>query len=70
MILRSRGLTGSVTHACRMCVVIGTSIPASRPTRVDQPDVHEITVPAEIRPRFVSMPVTRPFARVIPVTSV
>ena len=53
-----------------MWVVIGTSIPAIRPTSVDQPDVHEITVPAEMGPRFVSIPVTRPFWRVMPSTRV
>jgi hypothetical protein len=68
MILRRSGFTGSVTQAWRMCVVIGTSTPARRPTSVDQPEVHEITVPAEIEPRLVSMPVTRPFWRVMPVT--
>ena len=70
MILRSSGFTGSVTQAWRMWVVIGTSIPARRPTSVDQPDVHEITVPAEIAAAVRLDARHLPLSRVMPVTSV
>src|SRR6266508_1547535 len=33
------GFSGSVTKACKMCVVIGRGTPAISPTSVDQPAV-------------------------------
>jgi hypothetical protein len=70
MITSRNGFTGSVTNACRMCVVIGKRKPPRPQTRVDQPAVALTTAPASMRPRFVSTPVTRPFSLVIPVTAV
>src|SRR5437588_332949 len=60
MILCRSGLTGSVTHAWRMWVVIGTGTPAMAATSVLQPETHEITLPAEMVPRLVSTPTARP----------
>ena len=39
MTTSSSGLTGSVTHACRMCVVIGSGTPAMSEISVLQPAV-------------------------------
>ena len=70
MILSSSGFTGSVTHACRMCVVSGSGTPTMSQTRVLQPATQEITVSQLIVPRLVSTPVTLPFSTLMPVTSV
>ena len=70
MITSRKGFSGSVTNACRMCVVIGSDTPARLATRVDQPAVALITIPASTSPRVVCTPVTRPFDRSMPVTSV
>ena len=70
MITSRNGLTGSVTNAWRMCVVIGSGTPARSPTSVDQPAAALITVPHATSPRVVRTPVTRPPERSIPVTSV
>ena len=59
----SRGLTGSVTHAWRMWVVIGSGTPAMSQINVLQPAVRIRTVPALIVPRSVFTAVTRPLER-------
>ncbi len=53
MITSRNGLTGSVTNACRMWVVIGSRTPASPQTSVDQPATALTTTSASTRPRFV-----------------
>jgi len=70
MITSRNGLTGSVTKAWRMWVVIGRRTPARPVTSDDQPAVALTSVPQSIAPRFVRTPVTFPFERSIPVTSV
>src|SRR6476661_4958207 len=70
MILSSSGLTGSVTQACRMCVVTGSGTPTMSQVSVLQPATQEMTVPQAIVPRLVSTPVTLPLSTLIPVTSV
>ena len=64
------GLSGSVTHACRMCVVIGSCTPAMSEISELHPAVQLSTVPALIRPRLVTTASTRPLVRSRPVTSV
>ena len=64
------GLTGSVTKAWRMCVVIGRRRPTSLPTSDDQPAVALTTWPHSTRPRVVSTAVMRSPLRWKPVTSV
>ena len=54
---------GSVTQACRMCVVIGIGTPAMSLISVLQPAVQLSTCPARIVPRFVRTALTRPFTR-------
>ena len=53
MTTSSSGFIGSVTHACRMCVVIGSGTPAMSLMSVLQPAVQLRTWPALIVPRFV-----------------
>ena len=48
MTTSSSGFSGSVTKACRMCVVIGSSRRPCRAISVLQPAVQLITVPASI----------------------
>src|SRR6267143_5177650 len=52
MITSRNGFSGSVTNACRMCVVIGSGTPARSATSVDHPAVALITVPALTSPRL------------------
>ena len=63
-------MTGSVTQACRGKVTIGTSRSTIAVIVEVQPAVALTTTPAPTRPDGVSTPVTRPFSRVMPVTSV
>ena len=63
-------MSGSVTKACRMWVVIGSGTPAMSASSVLQPAVAETTVPAFTCPRLVFTPVTRPLERSMPVTLV
>ena len=69
--MSSSGFSGSVTNACRMWVVIGSSIPAIAAMVELQPAVALTTCPAPIvRPSRSVTPVARPFERSMPVTSV
>ena len=64
------GLSGSVTKAWRMWVVIGSRMSASPATSDDQPAVALTTCPHSTRPRVVSTAVIRSPSRSRPVTSV
>ena len=70
MTTSSSGLTGSVTHACRMWVVIGRATPAMSHSSVLQPAVQLMTWPARMVPRLVRTASTRPLVRSRPRTSV
>ena len=70
MTTSSSGFSGSVTNACRMWVVIGSSTPAIAAIVELQPAVALTTCPAPIlRPSLSVTPVARPFERSISVTS-
>ena len=64
------GVIGSVTQACRMCVVIGIGTPAMSEMSELQPAVQLSTTPALIVPRLVRTASMRPFVRSKPSTSV
>ena len=60
MITSRNGFSGSVTNACRMCVVIGSRTPARPATSVDQPAVAQTTARTRCGRAVVSTAVTRP----------
>ena len=65
-----KGLRGSVTNACKGWVTMGRSRSTIRAIEELHPAVALTTVSASTLPSEVSTPVTRPFSRVIAVTSV
>ena len=58
MMTSKNGLSGSVTHACRGKVVMGSRTPAMSAMVVHQPAVAFSTMLVLIRPRLVCTPTT------------